>query len=319
MKTLLYSNRYKTVHDQRFIELLTKSYKVLELYGTKRKYEINPFEIIDIFLCGPLTEKWPSIIKNFVGAKNIGISWGYDLMYEIKEVNKLEIVKTNLKNCDKVIVDCYESYKILRNDFNFKNEVLVVPYGCDFEKFRHLAKAKQYNNHIAILRSWTSIHNNKLILEAVKKISPTFEVILNVLETEDEEKVEIQKFMNEESDIKVNVYKSSENNYLEVIRRSGIYVSASKTDGTSITLLEAMASKLLVLAPNLRSNLEWIEDGKNGFTYNSQDIDDLSEKLAHIMKLDIETRRKIANNAQCLIEERANWALNKEKILRFIP
>jgi glycosyltransferase involved in cell wall biosynthesis len=49
-------------------------------------------------------------------------------------------------------------------------------------------------------------------------------------------------------------------NYL----RSKIYVSIPNTDGTSISLLEALAYGCIPIVSDLPANREWIEDGENG-------------------------------------------------------
>lgn len=49
--------------------------------------------------------------------------------------------------------------------------------------------------------------------------------------------------------------------------RAGIYVSLPKSDGTSVSLLEAMAAGCIPVVSDLASNREWIEDAVNGIIY----------------------------------------------------
>lgn len=59
-------------------------------------------------------------------------------------------------------------------------------------------------------------------------------------------------------------------NYL----RSKIYVSIPNTDGTSISLLEALAYGCIPIVSDLPANREWIEDGENGIiTCGNLDLD----------------------------------------------
>ena len=51
----------------------------------------------------------------------------------------------------------------------------------------------------------------------------------------------------------------------ELLTQTDIYVSTSLSDGTSVSLLEAMASGVFPIVTDIPSNREWINDGENGF------------------------------------------------------
>lgn len=60
---------------------------------------------------------------------------------------------------------------------------------------------------------------------------------------------------------------NAENNS-EWYSRSSIYVSLPLSDGTSVSLLEAMSADCVPVVPNLAVSHEWIESGKNGIVYD---------------------------------------------------
>lgn len=49
--------------------------------------------------------------------------------------------------------------------------------------------------------------------------------------------------------------------------KSSIYVSLPESDGTSVSLLEAMSADCIPIVPNLAVSHEWIESGRNGIIY----------------------------------------------------
>lgn len=53
-------------------------------------------------------------------------------------------------------------------------------------------------------------------------------------------------------------------------QKAKIYVSIPRSDGTSISLLEAMAHGCLPIVSNLPANNEWITDGFNGIVYKGK-------------------------------------------------
>ncbi|MDD2859166.1 MAG: glycosyltransferase, partial [Candidatus Nanopelagicales bacterium] len=51
------------------------------------------------------------------------------------------------------------------------------------------------------------------------------------------------------------------------LRSAAVYVSASEVDGTSVTLLQAMACRTPVVVSDTPGNLGWVEDGVTGATF----------------------------------------------------
>lgn len=94
-----------------------------------------------------------------------------------------------------------------------------------------------------------------------------------------------------------------------------VYISPSHVDGSSVTLMEAMASGLPCLVSDIAGNREWIEDGVNGWLFRDGDVDDLAGKILHAIKKKREFRR-IGELARKTAEERADWKKNFGKLLK---
>lgn len=95
---------------------------------------------------------------------------------------------------------------------------------------------------------------------------------------------------------------------------SDIYISPSHVDGTSVTLLEALASGLPCLVSDIPGNKDWIEEGVNGWTFRDGDVDDLAEKILFAIK-NKKSFKKIGEAARKTAEERADWKKNFGKLL----
>jgi glycosyltransferase involved in cell wall biosynthesis len=93
-----------------------------------------------------------------------------------------------------------------------------------------------------------------------------------------------------------------------------IYVSPSHVDGTSVTLLEALASGLPCLVSDIAGNREWIEEGVNGWLFRDGDVGDLAEKILFAIK-NKKSFKKIGEAARKTAEERADWKKNFGKLL----
>ena len=97
---------------------------------------------------------------------------------------------------------------------------------------------------------------------------------------------------------------ANQRNYLN----AQIYISIPTTDGTSISLLEAMAYGCIPIVSDLPANREWIEHGKNGLITSG----DLSNDLALAQTLDMKKVQRLNNQ---IIEQRATKKVNQSKFI----
>ena len=98
-------------------------------------------------------------------------------------------------------------------------------------------------------------------------------------------------------------------------RAADLYVSTSHSDGTSISLLEALASGLPVLVTDIPGNREWVrEEGEVGWTFKDGDATDLEDRILEILQQQ-EKLDEVGKHARALAEERGDW----EKNFRSLP
>jgi glycosyltransferase involved in cell wall biosynthesis len=93
-----------------------------------------------------------------------------------------------------------------------------------------------------------------------------------------------------------------------------LYISASHVDGSSVSLMEALACGLPCAVSDIPANREWVTDGINGWIFSDGDAD----ALAKIILSGIENcgrLKKIAGNARKTAEEKADWNINIIKLL----
>ena len=90
---------------------------------------------------------------------------------------------------------------------------------------------------------------------------------------------------------------------------SDLYVSPSLSDGTSASLLEAMACGLPVVVTDVPAILEWTTPNHNGIIVPRQNTTALAEGLIRILK-DKTARVEMGERNQTLVRERADWDKN---------
>jgi glycosyltransferase involved in cell wall biosynthesis len=98
-------------------------------------------------------------------------------------------------------------------------------------------------------------------------------------------------------------------------RAANAYVSCAKSDGTSISLLEAMATGLPVIVTDIPSNREWVLEGDNGWLTEIDSPRALTRKLLRVPSLTLEERTSISRSNQRVVAERADWDRNFPRLL----
>ena len=101
-----------------------------------------------------------------------------------------------------------------------------------------------------------------------------------------------------------------------VLRGADMYVTASQSDGTSVTLLQAMACGIPVIASQNSGNAPWVISGVTGQTFPVGDIHDLAELMA------VGGRDPLAEacsrRARTLVESQADWHRNRLSLASII-
>jgi glycosyltransferase involved in cell wall biosynthesis len=69
----------------------------------------------------------------------------------------------------------------------------------------------------------------------------------------------------------------------ELLAKNHIYLSASKWDGTSLSLLEAMASGLFPIVSDIKANSAWVQNGVNGYLHKAANADSLANCILRLL------------------------------------
>lgn len=96
---------------------------------------------------------------------------------------------------------------------------------------------------------------------------------------------------------------------LQYLYAADTYVSTSLSDGTSVSLLEAMAARLSTVLTAVPSNLEWIVDGQNGAIVPIGDDAALAEAVL-ALAADPARNESYARRNLEIVRARGDWAGN---------
>ena len=98
-----------------------------------------------------------------------------------------------------------------------------------------------------------------------------------------------------------------------LLAQADVYVSTSPYDGTSVSLLEALASGAFPVVTDIPSNREWIADGDNGFLVPQENENMLAKRIVEVIRNHRLLGEACKKNRK-IVEQRAYWKENIKKI-----
>jgi L-malate glycosyltransferase len=98
-------------------------------------------------------------------------------------------------------------------------------------------------------------------------------------------------------------------------KAADVYISCTHSDGTSVSLLEAMASGLPVIVTDIPANREWVQHGVNGWLAADGDAEEFGRTLLLAASLTPQDRHRMASQNRRVVEERADWGVNFARVL----
>ncbi len=98
-------------------------------------------------------------------------------------------------------------------------------------------------------------------------------------------------------------------------RAADTYISCAQSDGTSVSLLEAMATGLPLIVTDIPSNREWVVEGSNGWLAPANSAGEFADRMLRASRLSREQRRLFSERNQRLVDERADWDRNFPRLL----
>jgi glycosyltransferase involved in cell wall biosynthesis len=97
-------------------------------------------------------------------------------------------------------------------------------------------------------------------------------------------------------------------------QNADLYISASHSDGTSISLLEALACGTPVAVSDIPGNQEWVTPGENGWLFPDGDAEALASVILQAVDQS-QTLSSMGRNARRIAETRADWDRNFPRLL----
>jgi L-malate glycosyltransferase len=252
----------------------------------------------------------------------LAMSWGSDLLVQTERDPAARwMARYALNHSDILIADCGAVARKARQLVNYPADRIVqFPWGVDLELFNpglpaiRLRRPPGWENAFVILstRSWEPEYGIKFLLQAFHSAHQRESRLRMLLLGSGSLREEILATIR---DLRLDsaVYAPGqvpESQLPGYFQAADVFVSSAYSDGSSISLLEAMATALPVIVVDNESNREWITPGNGGLLTAYGDTNSLGQALLQVAAMDAEQRWHWGRHNRRIVEERANWRKN---------
>lgn len=255
----------------------------------------------------------------------IVMSWGSDMLLDAhRGLEWQQATRVALQSADGFVCDCETVLDAARRYAALPDaRVAKFPWGVTAGMFRPggplPAKAAMPFDEDAIrlicTRSWEPVYRIDLLLESFLCARIQEPRLRLILIGGGSEEGKVHSFI-QHHNLRDAVLTPGKLDHAELpqwFRASSAYISCAETDGTSVSMLEALATGLPVLVRDIPSNREWITPEQNGWL--ASDAEDFAAKIIRLSKLTLPERKAISERNRELVDLRADWEANSSRLL----
>ncbi|MFA5771246.1 MAG: glycosyltransferase family 4 protein [Thermoplasmata archaeon] len=251
--------------------------------------------------------------------------WGSDILIHpnrsriAKRKVKYAIAKADMITCDAE----YVKKRIMELQPFDPDKIIVFPWGIDLKKFNPNYDRRAIRDRLGIsdekivliTRSLEPIYGLEYLLTAIPKVLERHPNTRFVFCGGGSLQNVCNEFINNNNlSGKVFLMGAVKNEELPLfLCTADVWASPSLSDGTPVSLLEAMACGLPVIVTDNTPVLEWVTDGVNGLVIQKKDPHAIFESVCKLLD-DEELRKKFGEENLKIAKERADWEKNFAKL-----
>ncbi len=274
----------------------------------------------DVVIAGPVQSG--ALIAALAGSEPlVTISWGSDMLIDADsaELCRHATIRT-LESSALVFGDCLAVREaVKRHGFADDSRIVTFPWGVDLDRFTPGPSSLDVMHRLGWLdaevvistRSWEPIYAIDVLLKAFARLHERRSAARLLLLGDGTLAGEIRALIGDLG-IEHLVHMPGRIPQAELpdwFRLADVYVSSALSDGSSISLLEAMATGLPVVVTRCFGNLEWVGQGVNGALATPGDPAGLCDAIEMVLEDAGRAIRMSSTNIETAMAK-ANWYNN---------
>ena len=271
----------------------------------------------DLIHAGPIqTCAFIAVLSGF--RPILTMSWGFDLMDDVNKNKWMERVTCFVLRRSTFFTSDANVTRDMALTYGMNPEkTIVFPWGVDLDHFTSKTEHAPRNTFTLFCnRAWESRYGVDVLARAFVKVAEQNENV-NLLLLGGGSQGNALRHIFESGGVLDRVAFAGQVSQTELPRwyhRADLYISPSHVDGSSVSLMEALACGLPCLVSDIPANKEWVVENENGWLFRDGDANHLAEKILSA----ISQREKlpgVGESSRRVAEVRADWKKNAEALM----
>ena len=304
----------------KFIFVLVKIKKIIEKFKPDIVHShLLTMELIGAIIKFKFKDRFKFITTKHLDSFFLEASFGHKKFFKGLIIDKFIINQSN-----KVICISKQVKKYFNDEIPHNKKYEVIYYGFSVSNFKSSRNIKKVINKI---RKKNNINKKDIIFcnvarhvkqKSIDTILKAFAIYSKdkknsklILVGKGPETNNLKDLCNELEISRNVIWISNYENIKDIYILSDVFVLSSKYEGLGLVLLEALSSKIPIIATNISAIPEIIKNNYNGLLFNPGDYKSLSIKFKQIQQYKL--RKKLLKNGYHFIKK--NFDLNKMNYL----
>jgi len=276
----------------------------------------HDYDVIDAQAYSPLlSSRVASSIKKtpLIGTIHDTSSSNNDQWIQSSKIaNSMEKFLVNL-NFDKILTVSHATKNSLINDFGVNGDKILMLYnGVDIAKYDAVHIDSTLTNNIIFVGRLAPHKHVDHLINSVNKLQKTIPDLTLTIVGKGEEKDKLIQMVNKLELEKIITFKQdlTDEELITEIKKSELLVLPSTREGFGMVLAEANCCYKPVITYASGGTVEVVENGYNGFLIESENIEELTQKIQETLE-NKELKEKLGQNGRKKVEKDFDW----EKII----
>jgi len=272
-----------------------------------------------VVVSGPLD----TVSVNLAGGlfAHVGISFATDVMVTAAQSpEKLSHLRRLVESIDCLVTDNYATENALISMGATADQILRIPWGPDNATASTLTRAQcgwPEDRHIVLYpRSLEPHYDPDVFVDALALVVKQVPDVLAVL-------VEVGSLV-EDTKHRIAAAGLGSHVHFEPLREpeeframmacADVVVVTPRTDGTSVTVMDAMAQGVPVVSSLTAGSAEWVVEGITGWTFPVGSASELADAMERALLADGSHRALIIEQAKTLVSQKAGWTTSAQRL-----
>ena len=276
--------------------------------------EIKP----DLIHAGPIqTCAFIAVLGGF--RPILTMSWGFDLMDDVHKNKWWEwVTRFTLKRSTFFTSDANVTRDMAVRYGMDPGRTVVFPWGVDLDHFHVSAQQRSSTQKFTLFcnRSWETRYGVDVLVRAFVIAARQNENLDLILLGGGSQGAQLRQILQGGGVLERVTFGGHipQSDLPRWYHMADVYISPSHVDGSSVSLMEALACGLPCLVSDIPANREWVFENGNGWLFRDGDADHLAQKILAAAS-HRESLPELGRASRRSAEQRADWKKNFEKLV----